>query len=84
MKKVNPNIAQSSTLPADFYFDKSIWEQLKEVVFAKSWQFIGDEPHQVRRGSQMFIQRMHTPWFFSFTSSWEKSKTNLFLSWQKI
>jgi len=35
MKKVTPNIAESSTLPADFYFDASLWEQMKEDVFAK-------------------------------------------------
>ncbi|MEL6717211.1 MAG: SRPBCC family protein [Bacteroidota bacterium] len=37
------NVAQSATLPADFYFDAAIWEQMKEAVFAKSWQYIGDE-----------------------------------------
>lgn len=43
MKKVTNNIATSATLPADFYFDEDIWEQLKEEVFAKSWLYIGDE-----------------------------------------
>lgn len=43
MKKVTENVAQSATLPADFYFDAQIWEQLKEAVFAKSWQYIGDK-----------------------------------------
>ena len=43
MKKVTNNIAQSSTLPSDFYFDPEIWELMKEEVFAKSWLYIGDE-----------------------------------------
>ncbi|MEN0047448.1 MAG: SRPBCC family protein [Bacteroidota bacterium] len=43
MQKLTNNIAQSSTLPSDFYFDATIWEQMKESVFAKSWQYIGDE-----------------------------------------
>ena len=43
MKKVTDNIARSSTLPADFYFDERLWELMKENVFARSWQYIGDE-----------------------------------------
>lgn len=43
MKKVTENIAQSATLPADFYFNKNTWEQMKEDIFAKSWLYIGDE-----------------------------------------
>ena len=43
MKNVTDNISQSATLPADFYFDDHLWEQMKETVFAKSWQYIGDE-----------------------------------------
>lgn len=43
MKKVTENIAQSATLPSDFYFDAEIWEQLKDKVFAQSWQYLGDE-----------------------------------------
>lgn len=43
MKKVQAEIARSSTLPADFYFDDQIWEALKEDVFAKSWLYLGDQ-----------------------------------------
>lgn len=43
MKKVKRDIASSSTLPSDFYFNKDYWEMMKENVFANSWQFIGDE-----------------------------------------
>ena len=43
MKRVTDNVSQSATLPADFYFDEKIWGQMKEDVFAKSWQYVGDE-----------------------------------------
>lgn len=42
MKKVTENISKSYTLPSDFYIDNEIWEKMKEKVFAKSWQYIGD------------------------------------------
>jgi len=40
---LNKNINQSSTLDANFYSDATAWEMVKEKVFAKSWNFIGDE-----------------------------------------
>ena len=40
---INPDITQAETLPANFYKDKATFESLKENVFLKSWQFIGDE-----------------------------------------
>jgi choline monooxygenase len=43
MENVNKNIKSSATLPASFYFDEAIWESMKETVFAKSWQYVGDE-----------------------------------------
>lgn len=43
MNKVTDDIALSATLPANFYFDHAVWEQMKEAVFAKSWLYIGDE-----------------------------------------
>ena len=43
MYQVNPNIKQAETLNASFYSDLNAWEQLKEKVFAKSWQYVGDE-----------------------------------------
>ncbi len=42
LNTVKKDIRQSATLPASFYSDLSIWEQLKEKVFAASWQMIGD------------------------------------------
>ena len=42
MQKVTENIANSSTLPADFYSDAAIWEKMKENIFARSWNYVGD------------------------------------------
>jgi choline monooxygenase len=38
---VDPDITKAETLPAVFYRDPSVFEQLKEKVFYKSWQWIG-------------------------------------------
>jgi len=43
MDKVLDRIENSSTLPADFYSDEHLWNEMKERVFAKSWQYIGDK-----------------------------------------
>lgn len=40
--EVHADITQAATLPSSFYKDPSIFEQTKEKVFARSWQFIGD------------------------------------------
>lgn len=44
MKKleVHPDIAQAATLPSSFYKDPAIYEETKEKVFARSWQWVGD------------------------------------------
>ncbi|MDT0621286.1 aromatic ring-hydroxylating oxygenase subunit alpha [Croceitalea vernalis] len=39
---INPDITQAETLPASFYRSQEIFEQMKEAIFVKSWQFIGD------------------------------------------
>ena len=41
--EINERIEQAETLPADFYKNDTVFEQLKERVFVKSWQWIGDE-----------------------------------------
>ena len=38
---VNPDIEKAETLPAIFYRSNSYFEELKEKVFVKSWQFVG-------------------------------------------
>lgn len=39
---IDPDIRKASTLPASFYRDPEVFEALKEKVFYKSWQCIGD------------------------------------------
>ncbi|MCH8908490.1 MAG: aromatic ring-hydroxylating dioxygenase subunit alpha [Candidatus Heimdallarchaeota archaeon] len=39
---VDDNIATASTISAKFYQDKSIFETTKDLIFARSWQFLGD------------------------------------------
>ena len=41
---VNPDITKAETLPAQFYHNRDVFEKMKESVFAKSWQWIGDSP----------------------------------------
>ena len=40
---VDPDIRKAETLPASFYRDKAVFEQLKEKVFYKTWQWLGDD-----------------------------------------
>jgi choline monooxygenase len=40
---IDPDIRKAETLPAIFYKDLGTFEALKDNVFLKSWQFIGDE-----------------------------------------
>ncbi len=40
---INPDITIASTLPAAFYKDEALFERMKESVFARSWQLIGQE-----------------------------------------
>lgn len=41
--KINSDITKAETLPAIFYKDPDIFETIKDKVFLKSWQWIGDE-----------------------------------------
>lgn len=38
---INPDIRQAHTLASDFYTDEKYFEQSKEKIFARSWQFLG-------------------------------------------
>lgn len=40
---VHPDISQAETLPAEFYRSTEVFQALKEKVFLRSWQWIGDE-----------------------------------------
>ena len=39
---VDSDIRKAETLPAAFYKDSKIFFDLKEKIFLKSWQWIGD------------------------------------------
>ncbi|NND51056.1 MAG: aromatic ring-hydroxylating dioxygenase subunit alpha, partial [Flavobacteriaceae bacterium] len=41
--KINPNIQEAETLPAEFYRSAEIFDAIKEKVFLKTWQWVGDE-----------------------------------------
>ena len=38
---INPDIRRAETLASDFYTDEKYFEQSKEKIFARSWQFLG-------------------------------------------
>ena len=40
---IDPDIKKAETLPADFYRDEAIFDKVKEAVFLKAWQFVGDD-----------------------------------------
>ena len=40
---IDSNIAKAETLPASFYKNSKTFETLKEKLFLKSWQWIGDQ-----------------------------------------
>ncbi len=44
---VDPDITQAETLPPIFYKSQEIFEKLKETVFLKTWQWIGDSASTV-------------------------------------
>jgi choline monooxygenase len=48
---VNPDISIANTLHTDFYTDPALFEESREKIFAKSWQFIGDKSQVSRPGS---------------------------------
>lgn len=40
---IDPDITKAETLPALFYKDDYVFNKIKELIFLKSWQWIGDE-----------------------------------------
>ncbi len=40
--EIDADIRRASTLPGSFYCDPAMFERVRERVFAKSWQFLGD------------------------------------------
>ena len=50
----DPDITQARTLPGSFYTDPAVFEAQRERIFARSWQFVGDEPSTIRIPGQVF------------------------------
>ena len=40
---IDSDIKKAETLPASFYKDQNVFDTIKEQIFLKSWQWIGDE-----------------------------------------
>jgi len=40
---IDPDITKASTLPSSFYKDPDVFEAIKNKIFYKTWQWIGDE-----------------------------------------
>ena len=39
---IHPDITKAETLPSSFYKDQEVFETIKDMVFLKSWQWVGD------------------------------------------
>lgn len=39
---VDPDITRASTIPSEFYTSHAVFDEAKEKIFARSWQFVGD------------------------------------------
>ena len=39
---INPDITSAQTLPATFYRSQEVFDAIKERVFDKTWQWVGD------------------------------------------
>lgn len=50
---IDPDIRKAETLPASFYRNQEVFDALKERVFLKSWQWVGDY-NQVSQSQSVF------------------------------
>ena len=48
---VDPDVEIASTIPSAFYRDAQAWELVKERVFARTWQWLGDTDDVAQPGS---------------------------------
>ncbi|MFN4122667.1 MAG: aromatic ring-hydroxylating oxygenase subunit alpha [Flavobacteriales bacterium] len=51
--EIHHDISFSDTLPADFYNNPKWFDKLKDAVFARFWQFVGDESDLLQTGSSI-------------------------------
>ena len=67
---LNKNIKKAKTLPSEFYYSREKFDDLKEKVFAKNWQFICDTSKLTKEGDAIpydFIKGyLITTFFFVF------------------
>ena len=49
--QIDPDISKAHTLNTDFYTDPSVFEECKDKIFSKSWQYIGDASQVKTAGS---------------------------------
>ncbi len=40
---IDPDIRQAETMPASFYRDTEVFNKIRDKVFARSWQWVGDK-----------------------------------------
>jgi choline monooxygenase len=53
---VDPDIRKAETLPASFYTDPEVFIRIREKIFLRSWQFVGDENQvKVQRSVYPFV-----------------------------
>ena len=50
MSLIDPNVARSWTLPAEFYTEESVFLSEREKVFARTWQLVGHVRQVARPG----------------------------------
>ena len=48
---IDPDITVARTLPSAFYLDAVVWERVRERVFARTWQWLGDLDDVAQAGS---------------------------------
>ena len=53
MHIVNSNIKKAKTIPSEFYYSKTKFEQLKSNLFTNHWQFICDKNQVKNHGDAM-------------------------------
>ena len=50
---IDPDIRKAATLPDSFYRDASVFEALREKVFYRTWQWIGDDRKLAEKGAAL-------------------------------
>ncbi|MFT5777620.1 MAG: choline monooxygenase [Crocinitomicaceae bacterium] len=51
---IDSDITKAETLPASFYQSEEVFEKIKEAVFVRSWQWLGDSANTVPLSESVF------------------------------